>query len=183
MDGLGWVHLVVFLLMVVMLPLMVGSIWLARRRAVHSAGGLLLAALRPRYRRWSLVFFGVLALNVAAEWLSYSTSGPFRVRASSVANSTLMLVSAMAMYHIGGVGWYLELCEEGIVDHAFFSGWSQIREFQWVGAPAVLQIWYRRRGPVHYGIALQQRDAVDQLLRAHVGTPRNADRPTAEPYS
>jgi hypothetical protein len=178
MDGLAWIHVVVFIAMAVLLPLMTASVWMARRRAVRAGGRLLLAALRPRYRRWAMLFFCVLALDVVAEWLSYLVPGPTRIHASSVANTTLMLISAAALFHMGGVGWYLEFCEAGIVDHAFFSGWNQIREFKWVGAPAVLQVWYRGRGAVHYGIAPRQREAVDQLLREYVGGARSAKGPT-----
>jgi hypothetical protein len=175
MEGLAWVHLVALLLMVVMLPLMMWSVWLARRRAVRAGGRLLLVALRPRYRRWALLFLIVLALNVAAEWLSYTTAVFAPIHPSSVANSSLMLIAAIAMFQMGGVGWRLEFCEAGIVDHALFAAWNQIREFQWVADPAVLRVWYRGRGPVLYGIAVEQREAVDELLRTHVvgthGTP------------
>jgi hypothetical protein len=93
-----------------------------------------------------------------------------------VANSTLMLIAAIAIFQMGGAGWRLEFCEAGIVDHALFAAWNQIREFKWVGAPAVLLVWYRGRGPVQYSIAVEQRQAVDELLRSHVAGPPSVSR-------
>jgi len=181
MDGFAWLHLGALLLMMVMLPLMMWSVWLARRRAVRAGGRLLLAALRPRYRRWALLFFVVLSLDVAAEWLSYISAGPIHVHPSSVANSTLMLIAAFAIFHMGGAGWRLEFCEAGIVDHALFAAWHQIREFRWVDASPVLLVWYRGRGPVQYGIAVEQRQAIDELLRAHVSGSRGVSTEPPRP--
>jgi hypothetical protein len=169
LAGVEWVMLVFTLLM---LSFCLPATWMARRKAVLQGGPLLLAALRPRARRWWIVFLTLFSLMVVFNWLSHwlgvsPHDGVF------LANQTLILLGSIAVSQMGLNGWYVELREAGVVDLAMFSSWADIREYRWVAQPAELMIWYRRRGVVQYRVAPEQRDAVDELLRQKILGPRS----------
>lgn len=165
---LGWLEWAMLVFALLMLILCLPTTWLARRRAVLRGGPLLLAALRPRARRGWIVFLTLFSLMVAFNWVSHWLQISTHDRVS-LANQTIILFGSIAVWRMGLNGWYVEFREAGVVDLAMFSPWDEIREFRWVGQPLELLLWHRRRGVVQYRIAADQRQAVDELLRARLG--------------
>lgn len=174
---LNWMHRGMLVLMLAMLTLGIPATWLARRKAVLAGGPLLLAALRPRARKGWIVFLTLFSLMVVFNWLGYFLRISPQHGHVFLANQTILLFGAIACLQMGLHGWYVELREAGIVDIAQFSSWADIRQFKWVGQPAVLLLWYRRRGIVQYRLAAEQREAVARLLQAHLGATLDPAEP------
>lgn len=169
MECFSCVHKFFFVLILIWLCALVPLIGLARRRAVRQGGPLLLAALRPRVRRWHLVFFAAWTLAIAAQWAaSFLRDLTFSERLN-LTNQMLILLGALALGQAGFPRWSLEFREHGIVDHALLSPWREVREFDWGDQPGLLRIWYWRRGIVRYHLDPRARDAVHEVLAACVG--------------
>lgn len=145
-----------------------------RSKAVTEAGPLLLKAVRPRVRRWSIAFWAAASIC----WLMLSGMLLLGWGLSEPVDGSQLWILAFitvaflseALLRARGVRHdYLEIREAGILQQGIvLLPWDTVRDHRWLDKPdPTLQIRCAN-GVLQWRIARQQKEEVDALFRQHV---------------
>jgi hypothetical protein len=163
---------------IVVLPAFVFGLWylVGLRANIEELGGkLLLKVVRPRVKRWNLVWmiFAWSAVVVNAAFCVYLAAEGRQSSPNELANQATNILVLLFVITLAAFAWnrmFLEIREDGVVCGTSFTAWHSILEWKWAAPDSSLRLKLRNK-VLTFGLNRGDHEIVASALQKHLGPP------------
>ncbi len=162
----------------VVLPAFVFALWylVGLRANIEELGGkLVVRVVRPRVKRWKLVWMicAWSAVVVNATFCVYLTAQGQRSSPYELANQATNVLVLLFVIALAASAWnrmFLEIREDGVVCGTSFTAWYSILEWSWADRDSSLRLKLRNKS-LTFGLSRGDHEIVASALQKHLGPP------------